>query len=162
VVKSTNALASAPTWQTLSNGLQSAWVSSLAIDPQDPSVVYCSYSNYGVAHILKTNDGGQSWFSIDGIDFDGVPDIPVHWIAIRPCNRKQLYAGTELGVFVSENGGGTWAPANLGLAHTLVESLDFQDDNTLAAFTFGRGLFLSSLVPCDGVVATPSRAMINP
>jgi hypothetical protein len=90
------------------------------------------------------------WESIDGISAAGVPDIPVHCIAVRPCDAQQLYVGTELGVFVSEDGGATWVPANTGLAHTVVEWLDFKDNNTLVAFTHGRGAFLADLEPCSG------------
>ena len=148
VARTSNGLAPSPTWSIFTNGLIGAWVSSVAVDPVDPNVAYCTYSNYGVPHVLRTLDGGQSWSSIDGISFAGVPDIPVHWIAVRPCNSQQLYAATELGVFASDDGGASWQPANAGLAHTVVESLDFQDDDTLVAFTHGRGAFLTNLEPC--------------
>jgi photosystem II stability/assembly factor-like uncharacterized protein len=124
-------------------------VSSVAVDPFDPDVAYCTYSNYGVPHMRKTVNGGASWFSIDGPVFAGVPDIPVHWIAVRPCNPQQLFAATELGVFASDDGGATWQPANPGLAHVVVESLDFRDENTLVAFTHGRGAYRTHLRPCS-------------
>lgn len=98
--------------------------------------------------MLRTTDGGDDWISIDGIEATGVPDIPAHWIAVRPCNSQQLYVGTELGVFASSDGGSTWDPANDGLAHTVVETLDFKDNDTLVAFTHGRGAFINRLKPC--------------
>lgn len=162
VIRSTNALAILPTWEVLADDLYGAWVSSMAVDPVDTDVVYLTYSNYGVPHVLKSVDGGDGWFSIDGIAFAGIPDIPVHWIEVRPCDRNQLYAGTELGVFVSEDAGATWQPANKGMSHALVESLDFQDENTLAAFSFGRGLFLATLQPCDGVQPETGRPVKKP
>ena len=58
--------------------------------------------------------------------------------------------GSELGVFRSDNGGVSWAPFNTGLAHTIVESLDWQTDNTLVAFTHGRGAFRIQMLPCGG------------
>jgi hypothetical protein len=116
------------------------------VDPRDPDVAYCTYSNYGMPHnLFRTVNGGSSLTPIDGIGATGVPDIPLHWIAVRPTNSQQLYVGTELGVFVSEDSGTTWEPGNNGLAHTIVETLDFKDENTLVAFTYGRGAFITGL-----------------
>ncbi len=146
VARTTNGLAVSPTWTVSSNGLPLGnWVSSVAVDPQDTELAYATYSNLGIQHVFKTTDGGGSWTSIDGISAADIPDIPVHWIAVRPSDSLQLYAGTEFGVFATDDGGTTWDPANDGLAHTVVETLDFTDDDTLVAFTFGRGVFVSSL-----------------
>lgn len=70
--------------------------------------------------------------------------------------------GTELGVFTSQDFGVTWVPANVGLAHTVVESLDFQDDNTLVAFTHGRGAFRTELDGSECLpVCRPSTAAVG-
>ena len=148
VARTTNALDPSPSWTIFSNGLYGARVSSLAVDPANPDVASCTYSCYGVPHVLHTVNAGTDWTSIDGIAATGVPDIPVHWAAVRPCDSQQLFVGTELGVFASDDGGSTWNPVNNGLAHTVVEALDFKNDDTLVAFTHGRGTFVTSLVPC--------------
>jgi photosystem II stability/assembly factor-like uncharacterized protein len=156
VARTVNGLDSLPDWTVFANGLHGAWVSSIAIDPENPDVAYCTYSNYGTPnHVLRTTNGGANWESIDGIEATGVPDIPVHCIAVRPCDSEQLYVGTELGVFVSDDGGAIWTPANTGLAHTVVEWLDFKDDNTLVAFTHGRGAYMAELSPCAGAGLPP-------
>jgi photosystem II stability/assembly factor-like uncharacterized protein len=153
VARTTDGLAGSPTWSLISAGLPvGGWVSSVAVDPVNPEVAYTTYSTAGVQHIFRTADGGGSWTSIDGVSATGIPDIPVHWIAVRPDNSAQLYAGTEFGVFATDDTGTTWAPANTGLANTVVESLEFQDPNTLVAFTFGRGVFVATL---DAVVDVP-------
>ncbi len=153
VMRTTDGLSESPSWSLVSSGLPiGAWVSSVAVDPLDPDVAYATYSSSGVPHIHRTEDGGASWTGIDGIAESGVPDIPVHWLAVRPNFRSTLYAGTEFGVFASEDTGTTWQPANQGLAHTVVEALAFRDENTLVAFSFGRGAFVTSL---DPVVAVP-------
>ena len=149
VARSTNARAGSPGWQVFSNGLAAGHVSSVAIDPEDPNVAYCSYSNYGVPHVMRTVNGGQSWASIDGIGAAGVPDIPVHWVTVRPCNPSQLFAATELGIFASDDAGATWLPANPGIPNVVVESLDWRGDDELVAFTHGRGAFIASLRACD-------------
>ncbi len=148
VVRTTNGLDPSPTWTIFTSGLYGGWVSGMAVDPDDPDIAYLTYSNYGIPHVLRTINGGSDWTSIDGIAAAGVPDIPAHWVAVRPCDSQQLYVGTELGVFVSDDAGANWTPANNGLAHTVVESLDWQHYDTLVAFTHGRGAFAASLEPC--------------
>ncbi|MCO6438405.1 MAG: hypothetical protein J5J06_15040 [Phycisphaerae bacterium] len=153
VAKTLDGLAPSPTWTVFNatNGLNiGAYVSSVAIHPSNPNIVYATYSTFNVTHVLRSVDGGTTWTPIDtGVDVAGVPDIPVHWIAIRPCDPNQLFLGTELGVFDSDDGGATWNPANTGLSHTVVEALDFPDNYHLVAFTHGRGAFRAELdCPC--------------
>jgi len=148
VARTSNALDVTPYWRSDGSGLPQGWVSSVAVDPANPDVAYCTYSNFGIPHVFRTTDRGTSWTSIDGIGADGVPEIPVHWLAVRPCDSRQLFVGTELGVFASDDVGDSWRPVNRGLAHTVVETLDFKDENTLVAFTHGRGAFLAELSPC--------------
>jgi photosystem II stability/assembly factor-like uncharacterized protein len=148
VVRTLNGLSVNPTWEVFSNGLVGAWVSSVAVDPFDPETAYATYSNFGVPHIFRTTNGGQTWFAIDGIDFEGVPDIPVHWLAVRPCDSLDLFAATELGVFRSTDGGQSWEPFNEGGAHVVVESLDFRNERLLVAYTHGRGAFQVDLGLC--------------
>jgi hypothetical protein len=55
-----------------------------------------------------------------------------------------LYAGTETGLYVSENGGATWSTHNDGPAATIVRELLFVDSGTLLAGTYGRGIWQTS------------------
>lgn len=146
--RTTNGLDAAPHWSAADGGVPAGWISSVAVDPVDSDIAYCTISTFGVPHVLTTRNGGVSWTPLDGIAANGVPDIPAHWIVVRPCNRRELFVGTELGVFASPDGGDSWRPANWGLAHTVVETLDFRDDDTLVAFTRGRGAFVADLEAC--------------
>jgi len=152
-----------PSWTLTTDGLPAAFVSSIAVNPIDPDIAYCTTSTYGVPHVFETLDGGITWTPIDGIAQAGVPDIPVHCIVVRSCDPRQLYVGTELGVFVSKDRGTTWEPANLGLAHTVVEALDLKDERTLVAFTHGRGAFQTTLDACTAteVPRQPSRRVAS-
>ncbi len=146
---SVDALSSNPQWRQRRTGLPAGWISSVSVDPIDPQRAYCTISTFAVPHVFRTDNGGLEWVPIDGVQVDGIPDIPCHWITVRPCNRDQLFVGSELGVFASDDGGDSWAPMNTGLAHTVVEALDFKDDSTLVAFTRGRGAFITRFYPCD-------------
>ncbi|MEO1128192.1 MAG: dockerin type I domain-containing protein, partial [Planctomycetota bacterium] len=154
VARTTNGRDPVVTWTEagLGSGISvGAWVSSIAVHPTIPTTAFLTYSNYGVPHVLKTTNGGATWIPSD----TGLPDIPAHWIAFRPNNPTQMYVATELGVFASEDSGATWQPLS-GVPNTIVESLDFPDNDRLVAFTYGRGAWLASFAPpppaCTGDV----------
>jgi uncharacterized protein (TIGR03437 family) len=117
-------------------------VSWVAFDPTSKDIAYATYSTFGGIHVWRSINGGASWTGIDGTGAGALPDIPVHCIVIDPLNTARLYVGTDLGVFVSTNGGASWAVENTGFANTVVESLSLNVVNgvtTLFAFTHGRG-----------------------
>lgn len=116
------------------------YVSSLAFDPTNSSVAYATYSTFGGIHVYKTTNAGATWTKADGTGVTGIPDIPVHSIAIDPTDELRLYVGTDLGVFVSLNGGSTWAKENSGFASVITEALVVNGAN-LYAFTHGRGVW---------------------
>ncbi|MBP6821781.1 MAG: hypothetical protein KA368_09565 [Acidobacteria bacterium] len=119
-------------------------VSWVAFDPTDKNIAYATYSTFTNQHVWKTTNGGQSWTAIDGAGGTGIPDIPVHSIIVDPSNTARLYVGTDLGVFVSLDGGATWSVENTGFANVVTESLSLNVVNgvtSLFAFTHGRGTF---------------------
>lgn len=124
---------------------RSGWVSSVAFDPTNKDIAYATYSTFGGAHVYRTIDGGQSWAIADGSLGAGankIPNIPVHSIAIDPSNTSRLYVGTDLGVFVSTDGGANWAVENTGFANVITEHLQMHVGGgvtSLYAFTHGRG-----------------------
>ncbi|HKH46103.1 MAG TPA: hypothetical protein VKM72_15690 [Thermoanaerobaculia bacterium] len=118
------------------------FVSSLAIDAADPNLAYATYSNFGGGHVWKTTDGGATWTTIDGVGAGRLPDIPVHSIVVDPLFFNILYAGTDLGVFITLDSGQTWMVENTGFANVVTESLQVlttNDETWLYAFTHGRG-----------------------
>jgi uncharacterized protein (TIGR03437 family) len=121
---------------------RAGFVSSVAFDPTNKNIAYATYSTFGEAHVWRTINGGMSWTSIDGTGNTAVPDIPVHCLVVDPSNTARLYVGTDLGVFVSTDGGANWSLENTGFANVLTESLAINVVNgvtTLYAFTHGRG-----------------------
>ncbi|MEE8169066.1 MAG: hypothetical protein V3T70_00830, partial [Phycisphaerae bacterium] len=99
-------------WTTLGPGNIGGRTRALAIDPQNPSVLYAG----GVAGgIWKSTDAGASWSPLD----DAMLNLAITTIVINPLNTNILYAGTGegfrngdsvrgLGVFKSTNAGATW------------------------------------------------------
>ena len=63
-------------------------------------------------YIFKTTDLGKTWTSI----VNGIPDgAYVHSVREDPKKEGLLYAGTELGVYVSFDDGAHWQPLQLNL-----------------------------------------------
>ena len=131
---------------------RTGFVSWLAFDPNNVNVAYATYSTFGGTHVWKSTDAGASWVGIDGAGDTGVPDIPVHTIVVDSSNSQTLYLGTDIGVFVSLNGGATWARENTGFANVVVESLAISSVGSnlnLFAFTHGRGAWRVPLGPAS-------------
>ncbi|HET7844022.1 MAG TPA: hypothetical protein VFL14_07725, partial [Xanthomonadales bacterium] len=148
---------SATAWPSASP--RQGWVSSLVFDPVSASRAYATYSTFGGDHVWRTDDSGATWQAIDGSGAQRLPDIPVHTIAIDPNNRDRLFVGTDLGVFVTVDGGAHWAVENTGFANVIVESLQVarganaQAQPRLYAFTYGRGVWRVPLADLDGVAS---------
>jgi hypothetical protein len=132
------------------------YVSWVAADPVAAGTVYATISTFndaaGTGHVFKSTDFGATWTHIDGSGATGLPDVPALTIAIDPQDNQRLYVGTDVGVFVTLNGGVTWARENTGFANVSVEALKIKNSSPryLYAFTHGRSAFR---VPLD---STPS------
>ncbi|HSS77047.1 MAG TPA: hypothetical protein VLV54_09910 [Thermoanaerobaculia bacterium] len=144
IVRNDAALSATPgaPWSTAHP--RDGFVSSLVFDPQDPAVVYATYSTFGGIHVWKSLDGGTTWQGLDGTGASRLPDLPAHSLVVDPRHPQHLYLGTDLGVFVSLDGGATWAVENTGFANVVTESLVLSPP-FLFAFTHGRGAWRTPL-----------------
>jgi photosystem II stability/assembly factor-like uncharacterized protein len=128
-------LAAPVTWASAQP--RQGYVSSIAVDPANPLVAYATYSTYNsgtnVGHVFKTADGGATWNRIDLT----LPDMPVHSAIVHPTQPNTIYIGTDLGVFVTTDGGGSWMRENTGFANVVTEHLEL-NNGRLFAFTHGR------------------------
>jgi hypothetical protein len=128
---------------------RSGWVTSIAFDPLDDNVLYATYGNFGGAHVFRSIDSGETWQSLDGSGPTGLPDIPVHSIVVDPDDAQRLYLGTDLGVMVSIDGGGTWMTEETGFGPAVTMWLSLirtpAGQRLLFAFTHGRGAWRVTL-----------------
>ena len=122
---------------------RAGWVTSVAFDPKNSSTIYATYGNFGGAHVYRSLDGGTAWESIDGTRAGALPDSPAHCIVVDPDDSGRLYLGTDLGVFVSLDGGRQWLVEETGFGPAVTEWLalwrDASGRKRLFAFTHGRG-----------------------
>ncbi|MCU1268139.1 MAG: hypothetical protein JWM21_4457 [Acidobacteria bacterium] len=133
------------------NTVPNNFVGRVVIDPTDNTAPYTAYvtlGGFGLGggqHIYKTTnlaDAGTTW-SVSGF---GIPDVPVNALAIDPLNSQKLYAGTDIGVWVSVDGGATWSTFSTGLPRVAVFDMEFQARSNgairvLRIATHGRGIW---------------------
>ncbi|PYQ49796.1 MAG: hypothetical protein DMF59_12550, partial [Acidobacteria bacterium] len=134
-----NGLASSPAWTKVDDGspaLPNRFVTRIVVDPNDSRTAYAMFGGFSANNLWRTTDAGATWTSITG----PLPQAPIETLAIHPKNSKWLYAGTEVGLFTSEDGGATWAVPQDGPANVSVKELFFLG-TTLHAATFGRGVY---------------------
>lgn len=170
IYRQTAALSAGNSTAWTSTSPRQGWVSSIRFDPQDANTVYATYSSFGGAHVYRSTNAGVSWTAIDGSGATALPDIPVHTIAVDPTNRQRLFVGTDLGVFVSVDGGANWASEHNGFAKVITEQLaiaDLESPPALYAFTYGRGVWKAPLGDFDGIAdyeidARVSGAFLDP
>lgn len=144
VYKTTNGLAVTPTWTRMDLkgiGLPNRFVTRITVDPVDSSNVYVTFGGFTADNVYRSTDGGQSWQNRTGSGATGLPDVPVRSLVISSVNSNFLYAGTEVGIFTSEDSGATWNLPQDGPANVSVDELFWLDHKTLVAATHGRGLF---------------------
>jgi photosystem II stability/assembly factor-like uncharacterized protein len=77
-----------------------AHLKHITFDPRDNNVIYASIEQGG---LLKSRDGGASWRDMDGVDDD------VHRVVLSPQRPDRLYITGGDGMYVSEDGGETFA-----------------------------------------------------
>lgn len=93
-------------------------------------------------YVFKTSDFGATWQPI----VNGIPRdmfAYAHCIREDPVRQGLLYLGTENGVYVSFNDGGTWTPLQRNLPHAPVSWITVQPRfHDLVLATYGRGFWI--------------------
>lgn len=132
-------------------------VGRVAVDPSNKNTAYVTFLGFGVAagqHIWKTTDlnsATPTWVAAG----NGLPDVPTNAFVIDPQHPTNLYAGTDIGVYQSTDGGANWIPFGMGMPRVAVFDLAIQSPNRiLRAATHGRGIFEISLPGATTPLAT--------
>ncbi len=119
------------------------FVGRAVIDPNNVNTAYVTFAYYAPAGqgVWKTNNlnaATPTWTARG----EGLPSVPVNAFAIDPEYSNVLFAGTDIGVYQSTDGGANWIPFNANLPRVPVFDLVFQKANrVLRAATHGRGIY---------------------
>jgi Calx-beta domain/FG-GAP-like repeat len=136
-----NGTAAVPNWTKVS-GAQGRMVMRITIDDTNNSRVFVAYGGFSSPNLLVTNGGCSGAPGFSSIH-NQLPAAPIRAITRHPVNANWLYAGTEVGLFTSENGGASWTTSNDGPGTVSVEEIFFLDNINLVVATHGRGMFRS-------------------
>jgi photosystem II stability/assembly factor-like uncharacterized protein len=131
-------------WTDVTGPMPDRYPMDIAIDPSSDSVVYVAYGGFNAPHFFRSTDRGNSWTNITGL----LPDVPGTAVAVDPFVTSHLYAGTDLGVFVSTNRGTTWAPFNDGLPEAVIvaDLVVSPSNRSLKLATHSNGVYERSLL----------------
>ncbi|MBN2175729.1 MAG: hypothetical protein JW731_16485 [Bacteroidales bacterium] len=135
------------TWMKISSfpGVpEYTYVSDIMASRFDENVVFAAFDNHKrddfKPYLLKSSDKGQSWISIaNNLPENGT----VHSIQQDFVNSDLLFAGTEFGVFFSNDGGQIWTQLKSGIPPIAVKDIAIQErEGDLVLATFGRGFYI--------------------
>ena len=122
--------------------LEEGMINQIEVSPHDPGTVYMAYNRYKfndfTPHIFKSTDYGQSWTRMaEGI----AEEAHVRVVREDPAIKDLLYAGTELGVYISFDGGVKWSEFQLNLPIVPITDLMVHQNDLIVA-TQGRAFWI--------------------
>jgi hypothetical protein len=130
-----------PTWARIDRGTPARFVTDLLIDTNhSPVWIYATFGGFTADNVWRSVDLGATWADVSGSGSTGLPSVPVRALTMNPTNPNLLYAGTEVGIFASEDAGATWLIPQAGPANVSVDDLIWQNGYLVAA-THGRGVW---------------------
>lgn len=129
-------------FSTKSTGLPDRFITDFAISPTNDENVFITLGGFGTTHIYETTDGGATWAPKG----TGLPDVPFNTIMLDPVDTNILYAGSDFGVYVSQDRGVNWLDFTNGLWDaTYVMDLVAAPGGKIRMATHGKGIFESPL-----------------
>ena len=135
---------------------KNAWVSYIDAGHYDEGTAYLTFDAHTFGdmrpYVYRTTDYGKTWTAVVAAD-SGVKGY-AHVVREDLVNRDLLFVGTELGLWISLDGGKQWALYKGGNLPTVaVRDLAIHPrDNDLVIATHGRGIWI-----IDDI--TPLRAL---
>ena len=157
------------TWTEVSATLPRRWVTRVIADPVDAHTAYATFSGRKwfdhEARVFRTRDLGTTWEDIS----KNLVDAPVNAFAVDPTNTNRLFVGTDLGAYMSVDGGQSWTPLSNGMPLVSVYDMKvFYDGETLrlVAGTHGRSMYAMDLSPlpvaATDVAPPPKSVSLSP
>ena len=168
---------------TLIGTFNGRYVTSVAVDKKNPNHVVVALGNYGnTDYVFRTTSASTDSFgvgsvgnfkSIQGSGATKLPALPVYSAVIDYYNPNNVIVGTELGVYATQNAGGTnaqWTVENTGKTFTpnfmmrqeMIDNIN-KECYVLYIGTHGRGIWRSTtLTPSTCNTQVPILGVENP
>lgn len=153
------------TWQNVTpKDLPEGMASMLEASSFVKGTAYLAFTRYKFSdqkpYIYRTTDYGKTWTKLT----NGIPDGAFVRVVREDPNRAGLlYAGTELGVYVSFNDGALWQPLQLNLPITPIHDLAVHKrEKDIVVATHGRSFWiLDDLTPLHQLAAQVAAGAVR-
>jgi hypothetical protein len=125
------------------------WVSCIEASRFDEGSAFATFEGHAMGdmatYVYATSDFGKTWKALATPDLHGY----AHVVRQDLVNPGLLFVGTELGLFMSVDGGAQWAQFRGNLPNVAVRDLAIHPrDRDLLIATHGRGIYiLDDLTP---------------
>jgi hypothetical protein len=171
-----NAHEGVPSWTTLPtpNGNATAYITCIAVDPDNADDVLVAYSNYSVYSVYRSINGGQTWLKVAGnleTALTGSGAGPaINWVSILPFpnGSRKYFCATSVGLYsadtlllhASNQPGTQWALEGADeIGSTVVDHMDVRAaDGLVLAATHGNGMFAANFLPVSST-KTPGNTL---
>ncbi len=123
--------------------------------PTEMNTAFAVFSVANSPKVLKTENLGQTWVDISGYSAEststGFPNVATFALQAMPFDSNVLWAGTEIGLFETMDGGANW---NLVDEFPSVTIWDFKiKDGQVIIATHGRGIWTADIAELEGFTA---------
>ncbi len=120
-------------------------ISCIELSKLNPKRIYVTFDNHGygdhTTYVTVSNDGGNTFSLIKSPEFTGF----AHVVREDIVNEKLLFVGTEMGLFISIDGGANFMRSKYQNIpwYALVRDIQIQEEtNDLVIATHGRGIYI--------------------
>lgn len=123
--------------------IPSRYPTDIHINPNNSADVYLTLGGFGTGHVWRSSNAGLNWLNISG----NLPDVPHQSVVIDPMFPQNVYAGNDLGVYVTTNNGANWFEFRDGMPYALVFDLSIvYPSRNIRAVTHGNGIYERDLI----------------
>jgi len=145
------------TWTNVTPNLKGipprTWVSRVEASHFDENTAYATFDGHRTGdmktYVQRTRDGGRTWEALPVDDVKGYAQV----IREDLVNPELLFLGTEMGLYISVDGGRNWAQFRENFPSVPVYDVQIhQRDGDAIIATHGRGIYI-----IDDI--TPMRAL---
>jgi hypothetical protein len=149
--------------QTVPATITNDFLNAITINPKDKYSIYLAFSNYSTQpRVWKVSGLSGSSPVYTNISGDLPPGLPVNHIATDPQQPdKNLFAGTDFGLYYSTDSGKTWQK-ELRIPNVAVHEVKMRADGILFLYTHGRGMWAAQLKGANSLLHSGPSIKIYP